>query len=226
MSLGIVGIKCGMTRVFTPEGHSIPVTVVHTGKNYITQIKKIEPDGYNSIQVSCLALKKKLKTVSKPILGHYAKAHVSPGLGLWEFRFPNPFDFSGFHLGMEVDISMFSSNQKVDVRGFSKGKGFQGVVKRHNFKTQDASHGNSLSHRVHGSTGQNQDPGRVFKNKKMAGHMGNDRVTIQMLTIIKVDITNDLLLLRGGIPGFNGSNIVITPSVKFMDSNIIMGEKL
>lgn len=209
MSLGLVGRKCGMTRIFTEDGVSIPVTVVQVESNKVTQIKTAETDGYNAIQVTTGF--KKRSNVNKPMAGHYAKASVEPGRGLWEFAIDNASDYE---VGASIDATIFEAGQKVDVRGVSKGKGFQGGVKRHNFATQDATHGNSLSHRVHGSTGQNQTPGRVFKNKKMAGHLGSENVTIQSLEVVRVDAENGLLLLKGGIPGSVGGDVIVTPAVK------------
>ncbi|WP_150463531.1 50S ribosomal protein L3 [Francisella sp. XLW-1] len=209
MSLGLVGRKCGMTRIFTEDGVSIPVTVVQVESNKVTQVKTAETDGYNAIQVTT-GLKKR-SNVNKPAAGHYAKAGVEPGRGLWEFAIDNA---SEYEVGASIDATIFEAGQKVDVRGVSKGKGFAGGVKRHNFATQDATHGNSLSHRVHGSTGQNQTPGRVFKNKKMAGHLGSENVTIQSLEVVRVDAENGLLLLKGGIPGSVGGDIIVTPAVK------------
>ena len=211
MSLGIVGRKCGMTRIFTEDGTSIPVTVVHVEPNTVTQVKTSDTDGYSSIQVTT-GLKKRSR-VNQAETGHFAKANVEPGRGLWEFRLSAK-QVADYETGKTIDVSMFEAGQKVDVTGTSKGKGFQGGVKRHNFRTQDATHGNSLSHRVHGSTGQNQTPGRVFKNKKMAGHMGDVRTTIQTLEVVKVDVENGLLLLRGGIPGATGGDVFVTPAIK------------
>ncbi|OEZ33528.1 50S ribosomal protein L3 [Francisella endosymbiont of Amblyomma maculatum] len=209
MSLGLVGRKCGMTRIFTEDGVSIPVTVVQVEPNKVTQVKTVEKDGYSAVQVTTGF--KKRSNVNKPVAGHYAKAGVEPGRGLWEFTVDTAAEYQ---VGSFFDATMFEAGQKVDVRGVSKGKGFQGGVKRHNFATQDATHGNSLSHRVHGSTGQNQTPGRVFKNKKMAGHLGNENVTIQSLEVVRVDAENGLLLLKGGIPGSVGGDIIVTPAVK------------
>lgn len=211
MSLGVVGRKCGMTRVFAENGNSTPVTVIHVEPNTVTQVKSAETEGYCAIQVTT-GLKKRSR-VNKAEAGHFAKAVVEPGRGLWEFRVQQD-ALEGFEAGKTIDVSLFEVGQKVDVTGVSKGKGFQGVVKRHNFRTQDATHGNSLSHRAHGSTGQNQTPGRVFKNKKMAGHMGNVRTTVQTLEVIKVDPENGILLLKGGIPGAKGGDVIITSAVK------------
>lgn len=209
MSLGLVGRKCGMTRIFTEDGVSIPVTVVQVEPNKVTQVKTVEKDGYSAVQITTGF--KKRSNVNKPVAGHYAKAGVEPGRGLWEFTVDAAAEYQ---VGSFFDATMFEAGQKVDVRGVSKGKGFQGGVKRHNFATQDATHGNSLSHRVHGSTGQNQTPGRVFKNKKMAGHLGNENVTIQSLEVVRVDAENGLLLLKGGIPGSVDGDIIVTLAVK------------
>ena len=209
MSLGLVGRKCGMTRIFTEDGVSIPVTVVNVEPNVVTQVKTTETDGYNAIQVTTGS--KKRSNVNKPAAGHFAKAGVEPGRGLWEFTVEGEV---GLQAGASMDVTTFEAGQKVDVRGVSKGKGFGGVVKRHNFSMQDATHGNSLSHRAHGSTGQNQSPGRVFKGKKMAGHLGSENVTIQSLEVVRVDAENGLLLLKGGIPGAVGGNVVVSPAVK------------
>ncbi|MBK2125971.1 50S ribosomal protein L3 [Fangia hongkongensis] len=211
MSLGIVGRKCGMTRVFAEDGTSTPVTVIHVEPNTVTQVKSADKDGYTSIQVTTGV--KKRSRVNKAEAGHYAKASVEPGRGLWEFCLDAE-KTAEFEAGKTLDVSLFEAGQKVDVTGTSKGKGFQGGVKRHNFKTQDATHGNSLSHRAHGSTGQNQTPGRVFKNKKMAGHMGDVRTTVQTLEVVKVDADNGLLLLKGGIPGAKGGDVIVTPAIK------------
>ena len=211
MSLGMVGRKCGMSRVFTEDGTSIPVTVIHVEPNTVTQVKTTETDGYGSIQVTT-GLKKRSR-INKPETGHFAKANVEPGRGLWEFRLSAE-QVAECEAGKTVDISMFVVGQKVDVTGTSKGKGFQGGVKRHNFSTQGMSHGNSVSHRAHGSTGQNQTPGRVFKNKKMAGHMGNVQTTVQTLEVVKVDVENCLLLLKGAIPGATGGDTIVIPAIK------------
>ena len=209
MSLGLVGRKCGMTRVFTEAGVSIPVTVVHVETNTVTQVKTAETDGYSAVQVTT-GLKKR-SNVNKPLTGHFAKASVEPGRGLWEFTVEAD---KAQEVGSSFDATIFEAGQKVDVRGVSKGKGFQGGVKRHNFAMQDATHGNSVSHRAHGSTGQNQTPGRVFKNKRMAGHMGSENVTIQSIEVVRVDAENGILLLKGGIPGAVGGNIIVSPAVK------------
>ena len=213
MSMGIIGHKCGMTRLFNEDGSSTPVTVVHIEPNKVVQVKKANNDGYNAIQIT-VGVKKRSR-INKAESGHYAKFSVEPGKKLKEFRLSDDLKEKDLdYEGKSFDASFFKVGQKVDVTGISKGKGFQGGVKRHNFKTQDATHGNSLSHRAHGSTGQNQTPGRVFKNKKMAGHMGNTKKTIQSLEVVKIDLDNSILLLKGGIPGSVGGNVVIKPATK------------
>ncbi len=198
-----------MTRVFTEEGVSIPVTVVEVEGNRITQVKTVDTDGYNAIQVT--EGTKKASRVSKPEAGHFAKAGVEAGRGLWEFRLENSEEFA---VGAELNVELFNDIKKVDVTGTSKGKGFQGAVKRWNFSTQDMTHGNSLSHRAPGSIGQCQTPGRVFKGKKMAGHMGAERVTTQNLEIVRVDAERNLLLIKGAVPGSTGGNVIVKPAVK------------
>ncbi|USD65536.1 50S ribosomal protein L3 [Vibrio sp. SCSIO 43136] len=207
--IGLVGRKVGMTRVFTEEGVSIPVTVVEVEANRVTQVRTLEQDGYAAIQVTAGA--KKANRVSKPEAGHFAKAGVEAGRGLWEFRLENGEEFE---VGAELTVELFNETKKVDVTGTSKGKGFQGAVKRWNFSTQDMTHGNSLSHRAPGSIGQCQTPGRVFKGKKMAGHMGAERVTTQNLEIVRVDAERNLLLIKGAVPGATGGNVIVKPAVK------------
>jgi large subunit ribosomal protein L3 len=211
MAIGIVGRKAGMTRVFTAEGVSIPVTVIEVSPNRVTQVRSPEGDGYSAIQVAAGAVK--ASRVSKPLAGHYAKANVEPGRGLWEFRLE---DHQGDvpEVGAEISAAIFEVGQKVDVRGVSKGKGFQGTVKRHNFRTQDATHGNSLSHRAPGSIGQCQTPGRVFKGKKMSGHMGAANVSAQNVEVVRVDTERNLLLVKGAVPGARGGDLVVTPAIK------------
>jgi large subunit ribosomal protein L3 len=211
MSIGLVGRKSGMTRVFTESGSSIPVTVVEVLPNRVTQVKSVENDGYSAIQVT--AGSKKSSHISKAAAGHFAKAGVEAGLGLWEFR-ADAGVIGKFAPGAELNVTTFSEGQMVDVTGVSKGKGFQGVIKRHHFSMQDATHGNSLSHRAPGSIGQNQSPGRVWKGKRMAGHMGDEQVTIQNLKIVKVDTANNLLLILGSVPGATGGDVIISPAVK------------
>lgn len=210
MSIGIVGRKCGMTRVFTEDGVSIPVTVVEATPNHVTQIKSVETDGYSAIQVTTGS--RKASRVSKPEAGHFAKAGVEAGRGQWEFRSEGSEE--EFEVGGSLTVERFEAGQKVDVTGTSKGKGFQGGVKRWNFSMQDATHGNSISHRAPGSIGQNQTPGKVFKGKKMAGQMGNARVTTQNLEIVRVDAERNLLLIKGAVPGAPGGDVVVRPAVK------------
>ncbi|HLR87237.1 MAG TPA: 50S ribosomal protein L3 [Wenzhouxiangella sp.] len=211
MSIGLIGRKRGMTRVFTEEGDSIPVTVIEVGPNRITQIRSDEVDGYSAIQVTSGSRRASL--VSRPMAGHYARAGVEAGEGLWEFRL-DPAGDEDLEVGAELTVERFEPGQKVDVTGTSKGKGFAGVVKRHNFSMQDATHGNSLAHRAPGSIGQCQTPGRVFKGKKMAGHMGSERKTVLNLQIVRVDSERNLLLVRGAVPGAAGGHVMVRPSVK------------
>lgn len=209
LRLGLVGKKCGMTRIFTEDGASLPVTVVEVVPNRIAQVRSVDNDGYSAVQVA--AGTKKASHLNKPMAGHYAKAGVEAGAGLFEFRTSEE---SELKVGDVLSVSMFEAGQKVDVTGRSKGKGFQGVIKRWNFHMQDATHGNSLSHRASGSIGQCQTPGRVFKGKKMAGHMGDARVTVQSLEIVRVDKERNLLLIKGAVPGATGADVVIKPAVK------------
>ncbi len=208
MTIGIVGRKSGMTRIFTDEGHSVPVTVVEVTPNRVTQVKGVETDGYAAVQVT--VGEKRSSRIPKPQKGHFAKAEVESGRGLWEFRSEG----QDYQVGSEITVGLFEAGQKVDVTGTSKGKGFAGGVKRWNFRTQDASHGNSLSHRAPGSIGQCQTPGRVFKGKKMAGHMGAERVTTQNLEVVKVDVERNLILIKGAIPGAPGGDVIVRPAAK------------
>ena len=211
MSVGVIGLKSGMTRVFTETGESIPVTVIRVAPNRISQVKTLDNDGYAAIQVT--SGERRAAKVSKPQAGHFKKAGVEAGYMTREFRV-TPEELEGFKAGDEVALDCFQEGQAVDVRGTSKGKGFQGGVKRHNFRTQDATHGNSLSHRALGSTGQCQTPGRVFKGKKMAGQMGNVKTVMQNQQIVRVDAENSLLLIKGTVPGAPGGYVVVLPSVK------------
>ncbi|WP_018950454.1 50S ribosomal protein L3 [Thioalkalivibrio sp. ALMg11] len=211
MALGLIGRKLGMSRVFTDAGVSVPVTVLQVDNNRVVQIKRTEGDGYNAVQVT--AGSRKPSRVSKPEAGHYAAASVEPGRGLWEFRVDEA-DLEGLAAGDAITVDRFEEGQIVDVTAQSKGKGFQGAVKRHNFRTQDATHGNSLAHRAPGSIGQNQSPGRVFKGKKMAGHMGAERKTIQNLKVVRVDADRSLVLVQGAVPGAPSSDVMIRPAVK------------
>ena len=211
MSIGLVGRKCGMTRVFDDKGVSTPVSVVHVDSNFITQLKSIESDGYSAVQVSYG--QQKPSRINKPMAGQYSKASVEPGRGFKEFRLSDD-QLDAFQLGQKLEVSIFEEGQVVDVTGTTKGKGFAGGVKRHHFQMQDATHGNSVSHRAIGSTGQCQTPGRVFKGKKMPGHLGNTRNTTQGLTVAKIDADKGLLLIKGSISGAPGGIVVIKPSIK------------
>ena len=210
MTIGVVGRKTGMTRVFTEEGVSVPVTVVQVEPNRVSQVKTVETDGYQAIQVT-VGERRAQHRVSQPIKGHLAKAEIRMGRGLWEFRVE---DLAELAVGVEISVNQFEAGQIVDVTGQSKGKGFAGAVKRWNFRTQDATHGNSLSHRAPGSIGNCQTPGRVFKGKKMAGHMGAERVTVQGLEVVRIDEENGLILVKGSVPGANGTDVIIKPTAK------------
>lgn len=211
MPMGLVGKKCGMTRVFTEDGHSIPVTVIEVAPNRVTQLKTVENDGYRGVQITLGS--RRASRVNKAIAGHYAKAGVEAGELLKEFRLSGD-ELPDVKNGDEFTVDLFKEGQLIDVRGISKGKGFQGGVKRHNFKTQDATHGNSLSHRALGSTGQCQTPGRVFKGKKMPGQMGNKQCVVQSQSIVRVDVERNLILVKGAIPGAPGGHVVVSASVK------------
>ncbi len=211
MTMGIVGRKCGMTRVFTEDGVSIPVTVIEAQPNRITQVKTVENDGYRALQVT--AGSRKPSRVTKPRAGHFAAAKVEAGDLMTEFRLDDT-DDGEFESGGELKVDLFQEGQMVDVIGTSIGKGFAGAIKRHNFSMQDATHGNSLAHRAPGSIGQNQTPGRVFKGKKMAGHMGNVRRTVQNLVVVRVDAERNLLLIRGAVPGHKGGKVIVRPAIK------------
>ena len=211
MAIGIVGKKAGMTRVFTEEGQSVAVTVLQMTPNRVTQVKTPEVDGYSAIQVTYG--EKKASRVSKPAAGQFAKANVEAGTGLMEFRTEEAFE-----AGQTLTVEQFENGQMIDVTGTSKGKGFQGGIKRWNFSMQDATHGNSLSHRAPGSIGQCQTPGRVFKGKKMAGHMGAARVTTQNLEVVKVDVERNLLLIKGAVPGAPGGSVIVRPAVKLRNN--------
>lgn len=209
MTIGVVGRKCGMSRVFDENGTSTAVTVVEVTPNRITQVKTNENDGYTAVQVT--AGERKANHVNSPQAGHFKKAGVEAGRGLWEFRTDS---LDGFEPGGEIKVDIFTDGQVVDVTGVSKGKGFAGAVKRWNFSMQDATHGNSVSHRAPGSIGQNQSPGKVFKGKKMAGQLGNKRVTTQNLSIVRVDAERNILLIKGSVPGATGGDVIIRPAVK------------
>lgn len=211
MAIGLVGRKCGMTRIFTEDGVSIPVTVIEVEPNRVTQVKAVETDGYSAVQITTGS--RKASRVTKPSAGHFAKAEAEAGRGLWEFRLSEE-EVAGYKVGDAIEVGLFEAGAMVDVTGTSKGKGFAGTIKRWNFKGQDATHGNSLSHRVPGSIGQNQTPGRVFKGKKMAGHMGNRKTTVQSLEIVRVDAERNLLLVKGAVPGAAGNDVIVSPAVK------------
>jgi large subunit ribosomal protein L3 len=211
MSIGVIGRKLGMTRIFTQDGKSVPVTVIEVEPNRVTQVKSVETDGYTAIQVTTGS--KKASRVNKPEAGVFKKANVEAGRGLWEFRLAAE-DLANYAVGSEVKVDLFAEGQKVDVTGTSKGKGTAGTVKRWNFRTQDMTHGNSRSHRVPGSIGQNQTPGHVFKGKKMVGRLGNERVTVQGLNVVRVDAARNVLLIKGAVPGAINGDVIVKPSVK------------
>lgn len=210
MTIGLVGRKSGMTRIFTDDGVSIPVSVVEVEPNRITQIKTAETDGYDAVQVT--VGERRASRVTKTAAGLFAKAQTGAGRGLWELRLPQA--DAELAVGGALTVDTFAVGQKIDVTGQSKGKGFQGGIKRWNFTMQDATHGNSISHRSNGSIGQCQTPGRVFKGKKMSGHMGAEQVTIQNLEVVRVDAERNLILVKGAIPGAPGGDVIIKPAVK------------
>ena len=209
MAIGVIGRKAGMTRVFTEDGAAVPVTVIRVEANRVAQVKSVERDGYRAAQVTTGS--RRASRVPRPEAGHFARAGLEPGRGLWEFRLA---EGEEVEVGSEFGVDQFEAGQRVDVTGASKGRGFAGTVKRHNFRTQDASHGNSLAHRVPGSIGQMQDPGHVWKGKKMPGHMGDARSTAQNLEIVRVDAERGLLLVKGAVPGSKNGDLVVKPSVK------------
>jgi large subunit ribosomal protein L3 len=212
MAIGVIGKKCGMTRVYSEDGSAVPVTVIEVEPNRVTQRKTVDSDGYEAIQVT-VGTRRPVR-VSKAAAGHFGKAGVGAGRGLWEFRLDGDGEGKELQIGAEVKVDIFKVGQKVDVRGTSIGKGFQGTVKRHHFATQDATHGNSLSHRAPGSIGQRQTPGRVFKGKRMSGHMGNVAVTMPNLVVIRVDADRNLLLVKGAVPGAKGGDVVVIPTTR------------
>ncbi|MBA3731376.1 MAG: 50S ribosomal protein L3 [Gammaproteobacteria bacterium] len=211
MTIGLIGKKIGMTRVFTDQGSTVPVSVIHVEANRVAQIKTLEADGYRAVQVSCGT--RRPSRVTKSLAGHYAKAGIEAGRGLWEFRL-NEGEGDAVAAGNELKADMFEAGQIVDVTGITKGKGFAGTIKRYNFHMQDATHGNSLAHRAPGSIGQRQTPGRVPKGKKMAGHMGVVRRVTQNLEVVRVDQDRNLLLIKGAIPGSTGGNVIVRPAIK------------
>jgi len=211
MPIGLVGRKCGMTRIFTEAGDSIPVTVIEARPNRVTTLRTEERDGYRAVQVT--TGEKSAARLSKAAAGHFASNQVEPGEGLWEFRL-NATEGEDLAPGSEIKVDLFAAGQKVNVIGTSKGKGFAGTVKRHHFATQDATHGNSVSHRVPGSIGQNQTPGRVFKGKKMSGQLGNVRRTAENLEVVRVDTDRNLLLVKGAVPGATSGRVIVQPAIK------------
>jgi len=211
MTIGLVGRKCGMTRVFTEDG-AVPVTVIEVLPNRVTQIKTAETDKYFAVQVT--TGERRQSRVRKPSAGVYSKANTGAGRGLWEFAVDAEKALEGITVGSELKVDRFAAGQYVDVTGLTKGKGFAGTIKRHHFAGQDATHGNSVSHRVPGSIGQRQTPGKVFKGKKMCGHLGQEKRTIQSQIIVRVDAERNLVLVRGAVPGAPGSDVIIRPSVK------------
>ena len=214
MTIGLIGRKSGMTRIFTEDGASVPVTVIQALPNRITRVMSTDQDGYSALQVTTGSVKPSRQ--NKPMAGQFARAGVESGEGLWEFRVEEAVA-AEFQPGAEITVESFKEGQMVDVTGTSIGKGFAGAVKRHHFHMQDATHGNSLAHRAPGSIGQNQTPGRVFKGKKMAGHMGNVRRTIQNLVVVRVDTERNLILVRGAVPGHQGGRVVIKPAIKSLN---------
>lgn len=211
MAIGLIGRKVGMTRIFTEEGVSIPVTVIEATPNRVTAVKTQDVEGYNALQVTTGTIK--ASRLNKPEAGHFAKVGVEAGRGLWEFRLTDN-EGADITVGSEITVEIFAETKKVDVVGTSKGKGFAGGIKRWNFRAQDMTHGNSLSHRAPGSIGQNQSPGKVFKGKKMAGHLGAERVTVQSLEVVRVDAERNLLLVKGAVPGAIGGDVIVKPAVK------------
>jgi large subunit ribosomal protein L3 len=209
MSVSLIGRKAGMTRVFTEDGLSVPVTVIEVEPNRVTQVKSEATDGYSAVQVTVGS--RRANRVTKAAAGHFAKAETEAGRGLWEFRLSGDEEIN---VGDQLTVERFEAGQKIDVTGQSKGKGFQGGIKRWNFSMQDATHGNSLSHRAPGSIGQCQTPGRVWKGKKMAGHMGAERVTIQSLEVVRIDVERNLLLVKGAVPGATGGDVIVKSAVK------------
>ena len=211
MAIGLVGRKVGMTRIFTEDGTSIPVTVIEATPNRVTQLRTEETDGYRALQVTTGT--KKANRINKAEAGHFAKAGVEAGRTLVEFRLEEN-EGADIEVGSEITVEIFNDTKKIDVTGTSKGKGFQGAIKRWNFSSQRMTHGNSLSHRAPGSIGQNQSPGKVFKGKKMAGQLGNKQVTTQSLEVVRVDVENGLILVKGAVPGATGNDVIVKPAVK------------
>lgn len=216
MSLGLVGRKVGMTRIFTEDGFAVPVTVLDVSCNRIAQVKKMETDGYSAVQIAFG--KRKPSRISKPMIGHFAKAGIEAASSLVEFRVDES-SLAEVKVGNPVDVSLFAAGQRVDISGISIGKGFSGSIKRHNFNSNRASHGNSVSHNSPGSISMAQDPGRVFPGKRMAGHLGNVRTTVQNLEVVRVDVNRQLLIVKGAVPGARGSQVIVRPAVKMVSSS-------
>lgn len=216
MTIGLVGKKCGMTRVFTDTGEAVPVTVIEVAPNRITQIKTVETDGYNAIQVT--VGERKASKLTKPEAGHFAKAGVAPGMELREFTIENPAELTDLIVGVELKVDRLAVGQYIDVTGVTKGKGYAGVIKRHHFSSQDATHGNSLSHRAPGSIGQRQSPGKVFKGKRMSGHLGDVTRTILSQEVVRIDAERNLLFVKGAVPGAESGYVVIRPAIKVKKS--------
>ncbi len=212
MAVGVVGLKCGMMQIYTEQGEAVPVTVIRVDPNYVTQIKNLETDGYSAIQVAACQPKRATR-VTSPLAGHFKKAEVEARRELHEFRLEES-ELAAFTIGAQITVSTFAEGQFVDVTSTTKGKGHAGGIKRHHFRTQDATHGNSRSHRVLGSIGQNQSPGKVFKGKKMTGHMGDVQRTIQNQRVVRVDLARNLILVKGAVPGATGARVVVSPAVK------------
>lgn len=211
MTIGIVGRKAGMTRIIQEDGVSVPVTVIAVEPNRVTQVKTVDNDGYRALQVTTGS--RRASRVTRPMAGHFARAGSEAGRGLWEFRLADG-EGVDIEVGNEIKVEIFEPGQKVDVCGTSIGKGFAGVIKRYNFSMQDATHGNSLSHRAPGSIGQCQTPGRVVKGKKMSGHLGNVKRSTQNIEVVRVDAERNLLLVKGSVPGAKGGDVIIRPAVK------------
>jgi len=211
MTIGIVGRKAGMTRIIGDDGVTVPVTVIAVEPNRVTQVKTAATDGYRALQVT--TGNRKPSRVTRPMAGHFARAGTEAGRGLWEFPLADG-EGEDIQVGNEINVGIFEAGQKVDVTGTSIGKGFAGVIKRYHFSMQDATHGNSLSHRAPGSIGQNQTPGRVVKGKKMCGHLGNVRSSTQNIEVVRVDAERNLLLVKGSVPGARGGDVIIRPAVK------------
>lgn len=215
MTIGLLGKKCGMTRVYTDDGAAIPVTIIEVLPNRVAQIKTLEKDGYTALQVT--VGERKRSRLNKPEGGHFAKAGVQPGNILREFYIDDPAEIGDINVGSELKLDRFNEGQYVDVQGVTKGKGFAGVIKRHHFNSQDASHGNSVSHRAPGSIGQRQSPGKVFKGKKMSGHLGDAVRTILSQKIVRIDLERNLIMIRGAVPGAPNNYVIIRPAIKKND---------